>query len=89
MFEWKSGRFGVSQVKSKPQSTSTKTKAALPIGAVIQPLANPPEMPVPLVNFGQTGVVRCRRCRTYVNAYVKFIDGGRRCGAATCAGSPM
>ena len=71
-------------VSSMPQSTSTKTKAALPIGAVIQPLANPPEMPVPLVNFGQTGVVRCRRCRTYVNAYVKFIDGGRRWRCNVC-----
>ena len=71
-------------VNMMPSSTATKTKAALPIGAIIQPLAQPAEQPVPIVNFGGSGVVRCRRCRTYVNAFVKFIDGGRRWRCNVC-----
>lgn len=71
-------------VSAMPNTTATKTKAALPIGAIIQPLAQPPECPVPIVNFGGSGVVRCRRCRTYVNAFVKFIDGGRRWRCNVC-----
>ena len=67
-----------------PVSTATKNKAGLPIGAIIQPLAQPADQPVPLVNFGQVGVVRCRRCRTYVNAFAKFIDGGRRWRCNVC-----
>ena len=40
---------------------------------------------VPVVNFGSTGVVRCRRCRTYINPFVSFLDGGRRWRCNVCA----
>ena len=40
---------------------------------------------VPIVNFTATGVVRCRRCRTYVNPYVKFTEGGRKFRCNTCS----
>merc|ERR1719291_1205667 len=65
-------------VNAIPNSTATKTKAALPLGAIIQPLARCEEQPVPVVNYGQGGVVRCRRCRTYINPFVTFADNGRR-----------
>ncbi|EEB88514.1 hypothetical protein MPER_13608, partial [Moniliophthora perniciosa FA553] len=32
--------------------------------------------PVPLVT--DTVIARCRRCRTYINPYVQFVDGGNR-----------
>jgi protein transport protein SEC24 len=68
-----------------PMSTGTKSKAAVPIGAIIQPMATPPaDCPVPVVNFSSTGVVRCRRCRTYINCFVKFLDGGRRWRCNVC-----
>jgi len=70
-------------VSAMPNSTATKTKAALPLGAVIQPLAATAE-PVPIVEPGDCGVVRCRRCRTYVNPYVRFIDSGRRWKCNVC-----
>jgi len=31
------------------------------------------------------GVVRCRRCRTYINAFVSFIDNGRRWRCNVCS----
>ena len=47
-------------------------------------LQNPP----PVVNLGELGPVRCKRCKAYMNPNMMFIDGGRRfqcvfCGAAT------
>lgn len=67
-----------------PDSAATKSKAGLPIGAVLQPLARVDEVLVPLVDFGSAGVVRCRRCRTYVNPFITFTDGGRRWRCNVC-----
>ena len=44
--------------------------------------------PPPIVDLGELGPVRCKRCKAYMNPYMLFIDGGRRfqcvfCGAAT------
>ena len=67
-----------------PNSAELKKRWALPFGALIHPMAKPNE-PVPVVNFGSAGVVRCRRCRTYINPYVGFIDGGKRWICNVCA----
>lgn len=72
-------------VNALPNSPATKAKAALPLGAIITPLARCAEAPVPVVNFGSAGVVRCRRCRTYINAFVSFIDNGRRWRCNVCS----
>ena len=40
---------------------------------------------VPVVNFGAGGIIRCRRCRTYVNPYVTFTDGGRKWRCNACS----
>ena len=33
---------------------------------------------IEVVDFGATGIVRCKRCRTYINPYVTWADNGRR-----------
>jgi len=33
---------------------------------------------LPVVNFGETNIVRCAKCRAYINPFVKFIENGRR-----------
>ena len=33
---------------------------------------------MPTVNLGSAGIVRCKRCRTYINPFVRWVDGGRR-----------
>jgi protein transport protein SEC24 len=45
----------------------------------MQPLANlgRDEEPVPVVDFGAPGPLRCGRCKAYVNPFFKFVDGGR------------
>lgn len=40
---------------------------------------------VPLIDFGSTGIIRCRRCRTYVNPYVTFTDSGRKWRCNICS----
>ena len=51
------------------------------MGAVVTPLA---DRSVPLVNFGAGSIVRCRRCRSYINFSCSFVDGGRRWICSLC-----
>jgi protein transport protein SEC24 len=61
-----------------PTSSSLLNKVKIPLGLVITPYRslNDGEEPVPVVT--DTVIARCRRCRTYINPYVQFIDGGNR-----------
>lgn len=58
------------------------------MGVVISPLATSSTgETIPVVDFGSGGVVRCKRCRTYINPFVTWVDNGRRwrcnlCGSA-------
>ncbi|KAJ6432726.1 hypothetical protein OIU84_019883 [Salix udensis] len=53
---------------------------------VVCPLAEAPDgEEVPVINFVSTGIIRCRRCRTYVNPYVTFTDSGRKWCCNICA----
>uniref|UniRef100_A0A2N9EJV9 Uncharacterized protein n=1 Tax=Fagus sylvatica TaxID=28930 RepID=A0A2N9EJV9_FAGSY len=67
-------------------SQSLASRWHLPLGAVVCPLAESPDgEEVPVVNFISTGIIRCRRCRTYVNPYVTFTDAGRKWRCNICA----
>ncbi|VAH24349.1 unnamed protein product [Triticum turgidum subsp. durum] len=69
-----------------PASQSLVSRWHLPLGAMVHPLAEAPDgEEVPVVNFGSAGVIRCRRCRTYINPYATFADAGRkwRCNLCT------
>ncbi len=61
-----------------PTSNSLLNKSKIPLGLVITPYRSLKEGddPVPLIT--DTVIARCRRCRTYINPYVQFIDGGNR-----------
>ncbi|OIV91078.1 hypothetical protein TanjilG_17038 [Lupinus angustifolius] len=69
-----------------PSSQSLASRWHLPLGAVVCPLAVPPEGDeVTVVNLSPGGVVRCRRCRTYINPYMTFTEGGRKYRCNICA----
>ncbi|CAI9785694.1 unnamed protein product [Fraxinus pennsylvanica] len=69
-----------------PNSQSLASRWHLPLGAVVCPLAEAPTgEEVPIVNFATTGIIRCRRCRTYVNPYVTFADHGRKWRCNICS----
>jgi len=74
-------------VNAFPNNTVLRRKYALPIGAVVQPLADAAATEgglVPVVNFGPAGIVRCRRCRSYINFMCAFTDSGRRWRCSLC-----
>ena len=70
-----------------PRSGSLRERFQLPYGAIIQPLAEGKDSPdVPVIKLEGHGILRCRRCRAYINPFVTWVDGGRRwkCNICNC-----
>ena len=69
-----------------PSSSESVTSTALPLGMVLQPLAplQEGEQPVPVLDFGDAGPPRCRRCRTYINPFMTFRSGGNKIVCNMC-----
>ncbi|KAF9018039.1 CPII coat sec24 protein [Hymenopellis radicata] len=67
-----------------PTTSSLLSKSKIPLALVLTPYRtlNEGEEPVPVVT--DTVIARCRRCRTYINPYVQFIDGGNRWRCCMC-----
>ncbi|KAI3460913.1 hypothetical protein Pfo_017576 [Paulownia fortunei] len=81
-----SSRFLRLTTSGLPNSQSLASRWHLPLGAVVCPLAEGPAgEEVPIVNFATTGIIRCKRCRTYVNPYVTFTDNGRKWRCNICS----
>lgn len=62
-----------------PASEEMAYSSRLPVSLVIQPFARAhlQETPVPVVDSGERGPLRCTRCRAYINPFVTFVRGGR------------
>ncbi|CRH00749.1 protein transport protein Sec24A, putative [Plasmodium relictum] len=75
-----------SSVSYMPANTTLKQKSYVPLGFVIQPLAPIPDGYPELssVNFGNSTVVRCKKCRTYINPFVRFESGGKKWNCNMC-----
>ncbi|CAG5929286.1 unnamed protein product [Menidia menidia] len=73
---------------SLPCTTELAKQCQVPLASIIKPFANLPknETPLYVVNHGETGPIRCNRCKAYMCPYMQFIDGGRRyqCGFCNC-----
>lgn len=67
-----------STLNAVPKTNSLLKKTKLPFGIVIRPYLNLQDSNeyVPLNKDGI--IVRCRRCRSYLNPFVAFIEQGRR-----------
>lgn len=63
-----------------PNTEDLLNTSQLPMGLVIQPLAQlrADEAPIETVDFGDAGPARCRRCNAYINPYMVFTNGGQR-----------
>lgn len=61
-----------------PASTEALTSTGLPLGLIVQPLAQlqPGELEIPVLDFGEQGPPRCRRCRAYINPFMMFRSAG-------------
>ncbi|KAK6347560.1 COPII subunit [Orbilia javanica] len=73
-----------STINAVPHSHNLLKKSKLPFALVIQPYTSltDAESPVPLVT--DTVISRCRRCRSYINPYVSFLDHGHRWRCNMC-----
>lgn len=63
-----------------PSSSDFLSSTGLPLGMILQPFArlDEGERPIPVLDFGDVGPPRCRRCRTYVNPFMSFRAGGNK-----------
>ncbi|OAG03513.1 Sec23/Sec24 family protein-like protein [Paraphaeosphaeria sporulosa] len=75
-----SPKFARLTLNSIPNSADALGSTHLPLGLVLQPLAKlqEGEQPIPVLDFGDTGPPRCRRCRTYINPFMQFKSGGNK-----------
>ena len=78
-----------------PTTAAMANATKIPLGAILRPLApgeeegcgsnNDTESSIPTVQPGTSGIVRCKRCRTYINAFVTWSEHGRRWRCNICA----
>mmetsp|Transcript_52422 Transcript_52422/g.126887 ORF Transcript_52422/g.126887 Transcript_52422/m.126887 type:complete len:1184 (+) Transcript_52422:261-3812(+) len=69
-----------------PQTNQVAASSRVPLGGILRPLAPCPdgEEDVDTVQPGQAGIIRCKRCRTYINAFVHWVEHGRRWRCNIC-----
>ncbi|KAF2436177.1 Sec23/Sec24 family protein [Tothia fuscella] len=63
-----------------PSSAEALASIGLPLGLTLQPLAplQEGENEIPVLDFGDVGPPRCRRCRAYMNPFMTFHNGGNK-----------
>eukprot|EP00668_Euglena_longa_P048482 GGOE01065550.1.p1 GENE.GGOE01065550.1~~GGOE01065550.1.p1 ORF type:complete len:1034 (+),score=173.03 GGOE01065550.1:257-3103(+) len=64
---------------SAPADSDLLRDSGLLWSVLFQPLANlGTETPIPVVDFGPSGPIRCKRCRVYLNSFVHFVEQGKK-----------
>ncbi|PRQ36896.1 putative von Willebrand factor, type A, Zinc finger, Sec23/Sec24-type, sec23/Sec24, trunk [Rosa chinensis] len=63
-----------------PCTADLLTTSGMPLALLVEPFAlpHPSEEPIQIVDFGESGPVRCSRCKGYINPFMRFIDQGRQ-----------
>ena len=81
-----SPRFMRATMHAVPTTSDLLSSSGLPLAVLVSPLAlpGPGEEPVPLVNPGESGPLRCSRCKAYMNAFVRWVEGGRVWQCSLC-----
>ena len=62
-------------------SQAVAAQSRIPLGLVCKPMSGDKGInndEIEVVDFGSTGIIRCKRCRTYINPFVTWADNGRR-----------
>ncbi|EON98891.1 putative transport protein sec24 protein [Phaeoacremonium minimum UCRPA7] len=67
-------------INNIPATSEALHSTGLPLGLIVQPLASlqPGELEIPVLDFGEQGPPRCRRCRAYINPFMMFRSGGNK-----------
>ena len=74
-------------INSIPSTSESLASTGLPLGLLLQPFAAPQEgeQLIPVLDFGEAGPPRCRRCRTYINPFMTFRSGGNKLVCNMCS----
>jgi len=77
-----------------PTNTSTQSTCKIPLGGIIRPFATPTPSSnsndndttsaIPTIQPGPAGIIRCKRCRTYINPFATWFENGRRWRCNIC-----
>ncbi|KAL2257209.1 hypothetical protein VTK26DRAFT_509 [Humicola hyalothermophila] len=73
-----------STLNAVPTSNSLLKKSKLPFALVIQPYAALHDLDDPVPIIQDQVISRCRRCRSYINPFVTFLDHGHRWRCNMC-----
>ncbi|KAF9117183.1 COPII subunit [Mortierella sp. AM989] len=73
-----------STLNAIPANSQLLQKSRLPFGLVITPYRSVKEGDEPVPVVSDSIIARCRRCRTYINPFVKFVEGGQRWKCNMC-----
>lgn len=75
-----SPKFARLTVNNIPSTNDGLQATGLPLGLLLQPLApqQAGEAEIPVLDFGDAGPPRCRRCRAYINPFMMFRSGGNK-----------
>ncbi|EWC46650.1 hypothetical protein DRE_04137 [Drechslerella stenobrocha 248] len=81
-----SPKFARMTLNNVPATAELLASTGLPLSLVLTPLAfqKDDEGPVPILDFGESGPPRCRRCRTYINPFMQFTGSGSRFACNMC-----
>ncbi|XP_048440909.1 protein transport protein Sec24-like At4g32640 [Pyrus x bretschneideri] len=73
-------------INQVPCTADLLATSGMQLALLLQPLAlpHPSEEPIQVVDFGESGPVRCSRCKGYINPSMKFIDQGRKFICSLC-----
>lgn len=75
-----SPKFARLTLNNIPATSDGLQATGLPLGLLLQPLAplQAGEAEIPVLDFGNAGPPRCRRCRAYINPFMMFRSGGNK-----------
>ncbi|GAO46616.1 hypothetical protein G7K_0843-t1 [Saitoella complicata NRRL Y-17804] len=73
-----------STLNAVPQTSSLLKKSKLPFALTIRPYITLRDDDAPVPVIPDTVIARCRRCRTYINPFAVFIEGGNRWRCQMC-----
>ncbi|KEZ43594.1 Protein transport protein SEC24 [Scedosporium apiospermum] len=73
-----------STLNAIPTTNSLLKKSKLPFALVIQPYGALHDIDDPIPVVQDQVISRCRRCRSYINPYVTFLDNGHRWRCNMC-----
>jgi len=69
-----------------PATAAMAQSCKVPTGGIIRPFADPEDgESINVIRPSAGGIIRCAKCRTYVNPYVAWVDNGRKWRCNICS----